>query len=171
MLQMPITPNDPRRDDYHTLIKRKGAEGKDWASDAPGFECIGKGDFVELWVRRGSWPSQIPKKVTCTSGKEKASAKIRLRDYDLKPMYVGDGSVVLPRLPGETAHYDGPGPRPDLVVGTGKTQGVPAFCKVKPGGVIEITASGELEDGDGRCLFRSPQGEVVPVAFVVRTLK
>ena len=171
ILQIPITPHDSYRDTYHTLIKEKEAEGKDWSSDTPGFLCTGAGDFVELRVTRGTWPVNVPKKVTCTSGKDKAAAKIVIRDQKLKPMFVGQGTVVLPRLKGETAHYQGPGPRTDLVVGLGKTQGLPALCKAKPNGIIDVTASGDHEDGEGQCLFRTPLAEVIPVPFVVRTVK
>lgn len=170
-LQIPLTPSNPHTDVYHGLAKKKDAEGRDWASDTPGVVCVGTGDLVEFTVTRGSWPSHLGKKVTCTSGKDKAAVKVVIRDDKKRAMVVGDGTVVMPRLRGETAHFEGPGPRSDLVVGIGKVSGLGATCKAKPNGVIDIEVSGNLEDGEGICGFRNPHGETVAVPFLVRTLK
>lgn len=170
-LQIPLTPSDPHTDVYHGLAKQKEADGRDWASDTPGVTCKGTGDLVEFTVKRDSWPSHLDKKVYCTSGKDKVKVKVVIRDPKLKAMITGDGTVVMPRLADETAHYKGPGPRTDLVVGIGKTKGLGAVCKALPGGEIDIEVTGNLDDGEGSCTFRNPHGEEVVVPFLVRTLK
>lgn len=171
LLVMPLTPSESHVDEYHALIPVADAGSRKWASDAPGFECVGDGQFVEVWVRRSNWPSRVPKAVTCSDGSVKAKAKVRIVDRALAPMFAGDGALVLPREKGESSIFRGPPPRADLGVQQGKTGSLSVLCKVNAGPQLEVVAYPAMDDGEGRCTLQTPYGEVVAFPVVVRTIK
>lgn len=171
LLVMPLTPSDTTRPEVHTLIPMEGAGGRQWASDTPGFECVGNGEFIEVWVRQASWPSVVPKAVVCSDGVTQGKAKVQVVDNKLQPMFVGDGSLVLPREKGESAIFKGDPPRKDLGVQQGKSGSLEILCKVERGPVLEVTAYPTMDDGIGRCTLQSTMGETVQFPVVVRTLK
>ncbi len=170
-LVMPLTPSDDYQTEFHALIPVKNAESKQWAASHAGFECTASGEYVEVWVRKGSWPSEVPKKVFCTSGDDKVKAKIRIVDRELEPMFVSDGTLVMPREKGESAIFKGPAPREDVGVQSGKGGGLHVLCKITPGPTLEVTVYPDLDDGEGRCRLQSNTGEKFQFPIRIRTIK
>lgn len=171
VLVMPLTPADDYQTEFHALIPRPGAQNEQWAASHSGFECVGNDDFVEVWVRKPSWPSEVPKKVVCTGTSGSVSAKVRIIDRNLEPMFVADGSLVMPRTKGESAIYKGPPPRQDFGVQQGRTGSLNILCKIEAGPVLEVTAYPLMEDGKGRCLLQTKLGEKIDFPVVIRTIK
>jgi len=171
VLVMPLTPFDEYREEFHALIPAKGETNMEWASDHAGFECIGNGDFVEVWVRKQSWPSFVPKKVVCSNGSESLKAKIRIFDTHLESMFVADGTLVMPREKKHSALFSGPLPLEDIGVQQGKTGGLTVQCKVEPGSVLKVTVQPSHPDGDGRCSFQTKHGEKVYFPIRIRSIK
>jgi hypothetical protein len=132
---------------------------------------VANGDYVEVWVRKGSWPSEVPKKVVCSSGEDDVKAKVRIVDRNLEPMFVADGTLVMPRVKGESSLYKGPAPRQDFGVQQGKTGSLNILCKVTPGPVLEVTAYPSMKDGEGRCTLQTRLGEKVKFPVLIRTIK
>jgi hypothetical protein len=170
-LVMPLTPSDDFQTEFHALIPMKGAEGQQWAASHAGFECVASGDYVEVWVRKGSWPSEVPKKVECRSDDAKAKAKVRIVDRELEPMFVADGTLVMPREKGESAIFKGASPREDVGVQQGKSGSLSVLCKIVPGPRLEVTVYPQLDDGEGRCALQSNTGEKFQFPIRIRTIK
>lgn len=168
-LRMPVTPHSEHRTEFHALIKKKGAGAVQWTSRSPGFTCKGEGDFVEVWVRAPSWPGQIPEKVWCDSELGAVKAKVDLYDEVLKPMFVGDGSLVLVRHFGESVDYEGLPPRMDVGVQQGNTGELGILCKIKPGPKLIVEATSKTEDGVGACRLRTTSGEMFTFPLVLRS--
>ncbi|MEZ4319627.1 MAG: hypothetical protein R3F61_19080 [Myxococcota bacterium] len=171
VLVMPLTPADDYQTEFHALIPYTGAEAKQWAPSHAGFECVANGDFVEVWARKTGWPSELPKSVACASGDEVLKAKIRIVDRNLEPMFVADGSLVMPREKKASAVFKGAPPRQDFGVQQGKTGSLAILCKITPGPVLEVTAYPSMPDGEGRCTLQTKLGEVVQFPVRIRTIK
>ena len=169
---MPLTPADEYQPEFHALVPFEGAGAHEWGPSHAGFECVAEGDFVEIWVRRTAWPSEVPKKVECTNGEGKvATAKVRITDRNLEPMFVADGSLVMPREKKNSAIYKGAPPREDLGVQQGRTGSLSVLCKINPGPELEVVAYPNMEDGEGRCTLQTTLGEKVQFPIRVRSIK
>ena len=171
ILRMPITPFDEHRQEFHALIKHKLADGRVWVSDTEGFECLGNGEYVEVWVRGSSWPAKVPKRVVCSSDVGKVKAKIEIADNKLQPMFLPNGYLIMPREKGESAIYNGPSPRQDVGVQVGQSGSLSILCQVEAGQQLNVVAYPDMKDGEGRCTLKSRHGEVIQIPVIVRTVK
>ena len=171
VLVMPLTPADDYQTEFHALIPYENADSKPWAASHPGFECVATEEYVEVWVRRDTWPSEVPKKIVCKSEDDEVKAKVKIVDRNLEPMFVADGSLVMPREKGESSLYKGPPPRFDLGVQQGKSGSLNILCKITAGPVLEVTAYPLMPDGEGRCTLQTKLGEKVQFPVRIRTIK
>ncbi|MFT4622037.1 MAG: hypothetical protein ACI8PZ_000690 [Myxococcota bacterium] len=172
-LEMPITPSHPNTKDYIGLAKAPSSSGSEWESDDPHFTCKGAGDFVEIRVQADNWPARMPSKVTCTErGRGRtASVRIDIVDHQIEPMFVSNGTLVMPRLKNASAAFKGAPPSPDVVVGQGKSGELGIRCAVEPGPTLSIIVAGDHEDGEGACELRTTTGAPVSVPIVIVTVK
>lgn len=170
VLTIPVTPS-AEKDTYHALAAASGATSDPWVSDVPGFVCAPAAEYVELSLSRAQWPSALPKKVMCTSGKRKAKFTVDIQDPLDKAMFVSDGRLVLPRKPTATSVYTGPPTRPDVGVQQGKSDSLGLECRIEAGPRMIVSAPARVPDGHGRCSFRSLQGEVFWLDAMVVTHK
>ncbi|MCA9569624.1 MAG: hypothetical protein KC656_17380 [Myxococcales bacterium] len=168
VLRMPLTPSD-HREEFHALIKKKEAGSVQWTSDSAGFECIGKGDFVEVWVRKATWPGVVPEAIQCASELGVVKAKVDLYDEVLKTMFVGDGSLVLARARGESSEFRGDPPRKDVGIQQGNTEATGIHCKIEPGPILVVRAKDSTEDVATSCTLRTSSGGTFSFPVVLRT--
>lgn len=170
-LLMPLTPSEPQ-DVYVGMLERPGAGATTWQAAEPGFTCRGVDDWLEVEVRRETWPSEVPKKVTCLadSGK-KVKVAVKLLSIRQEPMFVSDGTLVIPRDEKAAAIYQGPLPLPDVVVQQGKTADLFLHCDVLPGPTLKVLVDPDARDGVGLCLVKDRFGATLKVPLRVVTAR
>jgi hypothetical protein len=168
-IHMPITPHE-EHDRYTGVFEHNNADLKRWTSDTQGFQCLPRGDFLEIVADRASWPREIPSKVTCTADDgRKVKSRVLIDTATHKAMFIADGTLVMPRKKGNAVLYVGPPSLPDLVVQHGQTGQLNVRCEVKPGPELRVTADSETEDGEGQCALRNKDGEFVRIPVKVVT--
>lgn len=167
-LRMPLTPHGPRTE-FHGLVKKKRASTVTWTSRTPGFVCTSDGDFVEVRVAKATWPGTVPDRIWCDSDLGSVKMKVEIWDERLVSMFVGDGTLVLARAYGESADYEGPVPRHDVIVQQGNTGDTGLYCKIKPGPVLHVRAKQTTEDTQGSCVVRTSAGESYAIPIVLRS--
>lgn len=168
-LRIPLTPSEGH-EVYTGVFEHENADLKSWSSDAEGFECRPRGDFLEVVVERSSWPRHVPKKVTCTADDgRKVKCKVFIDAGSHEAMFVSGGVLVLPREKGNSVVFVGPPPVPDLVVQDGKTGSLSVRCEIRTGPQLYMTVDPETEDGDGQCTLRDKNGEYIRIPLTIRT--
>ncbi len=172
-LEMPVTPSHPTIRDYIGLAKSPKDGGTEWVSDNPYFRCAGGGKYVEVTVEADNWPSVIPPKVTCTEVGRGRTTSLRVDIISRKhiPMFVTDGTLVMPRLKNSSASFEGPPPRADVVVGQGRTGELGIRCAVEAGPTLSVIVDTEEPDGEGECSLRTTSGETLLFPIRIVTVK
>ena len=166
---MPLTPSEGH-DSYTGVFEHEGAGNKKWTSDTQGFQCRPRGDLLEIVAERSSWPRDIPKKVTCeASDGKKVKSKITIEAKRHEPMFISDGTLVVPRGKGAAGYFVGEPPRADLIVGQGQTGSLSIRCEVEPGPKLKVTVDADAPDGEGMCSLKDKGGAVVRVPIKVVT--
>jgi len=166
---MPLTPSEGH-DSYTGVFDHEGASSKTWTSDTPGFQCRPRGDLLEIVVEKSSWPRDIPRKVMCTADDgKKVKSKVNIEAKRHEPMFISDGTLVMPRIKGAAAYFTGPPPEGDLIVQQGQTGSLSIRCEVEPGPELKVTVDAEADDGEGMCALKDKAGQVVRVPIKVVT--
>lgn len=167
-IRMPLTPSEPR-DEYLGMKKKKEASTVSWTSRNAGFTCSAVGDYVEAKVLRGTWPGVVPDRVYCDSELGTVKLKVDLYDEKLKPMFVGDGTLVLARSFGESVEFNGPPPRRDVGVQQGNTGTSGIYCKIEPGPTLRVRAKDSTADVETVCKLRTTSGDTYELPIVLRS--
>jgi hypothetical protein len=170
-LRMPLTPSEGH-DVYMGVFDHTNADVKRWSSDTEGFTCEPDGDLLQVVVRRETWPSVVPSKVTCTADDgRKVKARVVIDSLKHRAMFVADGTLVMPREKGNASIYNGPPPSGNIVVQTGKTGSLSVRCEVRPGPELRVTVDPENKDGVGQCALQDNNGKMVRVPVRVVTVR
>lgn len=170
-LRMPLTPSEGH-EQYIGVFDHESADVKRWTSDTEGFTCEPEGDLLQVVVRKSSWPSVVPNKVTCEADDgRKVKSRIVIDSLKHEPMFVPDGTLVMPREKGASAIYSGSPPVPDIIVQTGKTGSLSVRCEVRPGPELRITVDPENDDGAGQCSLKDNNGKLIRLPIRIVTVK
>jgi hypothetical protein len=170
-IRLPLTPSEGH-DVYMGVFDHPRADVKSWTSDTDGFTCEPDGDLLQVVVRRETWPSVVPSKVTCTADDgRRVKARVVVDAIKHQAMFVADGTLVMPREKGNSVIYAGPPPQGNVVVGTGKSGSLSVRCEVKPGPELRVTVDPENDDGVGMCALQDNNGKVVKVPIRIVTVK
>ena len=157
-LEMPLTPWNGQ-EPYVGVVDVADADATTWTADADRFVCSGLDDYLAVEVDPGDWPSVVPKRVRCYGDDgRKASIKVDLRDERRRAMFVGDGTLVMPREKRAPVIYDGAPPRDDLVVQQGHSERLILQCGIEVGLKLRVVVDAETKDGEGACILRTRHG-------------
>jgi len=168
---MPLTPSDGY-DTYVGVFDHEGASHKSWVSDTAGFQCVPRGDLLEVVVDKASWPREVPKKVTCTADDgKKVKASVRIEASKHVAMFLHDGTLLMPRGKGASVTFSGPPPKPDLIVQQGQTGSLTIRCDVEPGPLLKVSVNADTPDSEGMCALKDKAGQVLRVPIKVVTAR
>lgn len=170
-LVMPVTPSEGQ-DSYMGMLEEPGAGSTRWQSDAAGFTCHGNQDWVEVTVERATWPSVVPDKLHCAADDGRSvKVKVEIEAERHEPMFVGDGTLVVPRLRDASAIFEGTAPIADVVVQQGKTADLFVHCDVVAGPRLKVIVDPGRKDGDGYCLLKDKFGSTSRVPIRIVTIR